>query len=185
LVGTLNVDLGDGITLQPGDSFTTEPLTVNLGMDLTDPNSPITLYDVSLADGIYFYNVTQNATVLIDGAYEVENMYYFQNEVPYNMSFPDLTAIWTPDMAIPAFCPNSLIVYAAAMNTTSNTTTIDNSTTIATTATTETVTSTVIITTTTDVAAATTTDTETTTTTDTTTTDAATTTADSTTTTPV
>ena len=41
-----------------------------------------------------FYNVTQNATVVVGDGFHATNMYYWQNEVPYDLNLPGLTDVF-------------------------------------------------------------------------------------------
>lgn len=191
LLGTIDMDVD--VTIPAGGSYTGTNWLVSLTHD--DPLYLFYALDASVFDGNFYYNITQNASVIVGDSFAVENMYYYQQEVPYTVNVSDLSeTVFTTYQ--PILCTNFVglfnysdlagyTVSAASINTTNTTTTTNttNATTTATTTTTaasSTVSLTTIDTTTTTTDVITTTVDAVTTTTDAaaTTTDAATTTTD-------
>lgn len=139
LVGTLDQSIPEGLRIEAGASVTVGPWNVTLNVDPTDFYFVQKLADVSITDNIWFYNVTQNASVVVGDSFEVQNMYYYQNEVPYTAVVTDFVGIYTQYDLTSTFCNNMLYllndssIEATSANVT-NTTTTSNTTAAATTA---------------------------------------------------
>ncbi|KAI9474137.1 MAG: hypothetical protein EXX96DRAFT_328681 [Benjaminiella poitrasii] len=129
LVGSIDYELPTPLTIPPKSSVTTDswPVAINDGTDI-----PGLL--ASFADNDFFYNVTQNASVIIDNSFEISNMYYFQQNTPYTLTIPLLTDQMTPEEFL-EYChmPSALAATALVLNENG---TISTNTTLATTTTT-------------------------------------------------
>ncbi|RCI04658.1 hypothetical protein CU098_010147 [Rhizopus stolonifer] len=111
-VGTIDYELPSPLTIPPKGSVTTDSWPVKLG-------DPLVLLP-TLYDGYLFYNVTQNASVIVGDDFHASNMYYYQNDVPYDMNIPGLS----DDPSGPASCNPGAI--ALSTNTTANATTTES-----------------------------------------------------------
>ncbi|KAI7907912.1 uncharacterized protein BX663DRAFT_492385 [Cokeromyces recurvatus] len=129
LVGSIDYELASPLTIPPKSTATAGPWPVKIDNGADIPGLLATFADMDLT-----YNVTQNASVIIDGAFSVSNMYYYQQNTPYTLTIPLLTDEMTQEEFL-AVCYSPPASVTAAMILNNDTTNSTNTTTTTTTAT--------------------------------------------------
>ncbi|KAI8378360.1 hypothetical protein BD560DRAFT_348571 [Blakeslea trispora] len=119
---------GQYITIGVIDHELPEALTVPAKGSATGSRWPVHISDpIGVLSTIYdqynYYNVTQNASIVVGDGFAASNFFYYQNEVPYSMSIPGLS----DDPNGPATCNTvPLGLTTLPSNSTTNATTTES-----------------------------------------------------------
>jgi hypothetical protein len=87
LIGSIDYTLPSPLTIPPKGTVVSDEWPVTLAAAPGDIMGLLSTF----ADLYNFYNVTQNASVIVGDSFAATNMYYHQQNVPYTLTVPEIT----------------------------------------------------------------------------------------------
>ncbi|CAO3630686.1 unnamed protein product [Mucor hiemalis] len=84
IIGSIDYVLPTPLVIPAKSTIKTDPWPVNVNHESTD-------VIMSTLGKYFFYNITQHASVIVGDGFAATDMYYFQNDVPYDLTIPGVT----------------------------------------------------------------------------------------------